>query len=131
MRLAFDRLAVVVHDADTVFREHGDIAIGEEKYVAGVLEQRGNVAGHKIFAFAKADDGGRSEARSNNFIGITGREKNQRVDSAQLLSDLRTASSRGILPLPPLPCRFFSTRCATISVSVSVMNLWPSRCSVL
>src|SRR6266853_6386659 len=30
MRLAFQRLAVMVHDTDTVLAEHGDIAVGQE-----------------------------------------------------------------------------------------------------
>src|SRR6202158_4207482 len=85
MRLTFHRLAVMVHNTDTVFAEHGDIAIGQEKHVSCVFQQRGNIAGDKIFAFAETDDGGRAEARGNNFIGIAGGQKNQRVDSAQLL----------------------------------------------
>src|SRR5229473_6617222 len=49
------------------------------------FQQRGNIAGDKIFAFAETNDGGWAEARGNNFIGIAGGEKNQGVDSAQLL----------------------------------------------
>src|SRR6266403_1550100 len=85
MRLALDGFAAVVHDADAVFGEHGDVAIGEKKHVARVFQQRGNIAGDKIFAFAEADNRGRSEARGNNFVRIAGGKKNQRVDSAQLL----------------------------------------------
>src|SRR6266481_10081061 len=32
MRLTLDGLAVVVHDADAVLGEHGDVAIGEKKH---------------------------------------------------------------------------------------------------
>src|SRR6266853_3739329 len=85
MRLALDGFSVVVHDAHAVFGKHGDIAIDQEKHVACVFQQRGNIAGDKIFAFAKTNDGGWAEARGNNLIGIAGGEKNQRVDSAQLL----------------------------------------------
>jgi len=40
-----------------------------------VFQQRGNIAGDKIFAFAETDDGGRAEARGNDFIGIAGGQK--------------------------------------------------------
>src|SRR5882724_1594625 len=85
MRLALDGFAVVVHDADAVFGEHGDIEIGQKKHVARVLEQRRDIAGDKIFAVAKTNNGGWSEARRHNLVRIAGGEKNQRVDSAQLL----------------------------------------------
>ena len=82
---ALDGVAVVVHDAHAIFGEHGDVAIGEEEHVARVFEQRGNVAGDEVFAFAEADDRRRAEARGDNLMGIVGGEKDQRVDAAQLL----------------------------------------------
>ena len=47
---ALDGSAVVVHHAHALAGEHGDVAIGEKKNFAGVLEQGGNVAGDEIFA---------------------------------------------------------------------------------
>ena len=49
---AADRAAVVVHDVDALWREDGDVAVGEEKDFARVLKKRGDVARDKIFAFA-------------------------------------------------------------------------------
>src|SRR6267154_2376366 len=68
MRLALDGFSVVVHDAHAVFAKHGDIAIDQEKHVACVFQQRGNIAGDKIFAFAKTNDGGWAEARGKIFF---------------------------------------------------------------
>src|SRR5258707_11001619 len=80
MGLAFDGLSVVIHDAYAVFAEHRDVAIGEKKHVTSVFEQRGNIAGDKIFAFAKTDNGGRTEPPRRNFFPSAPGRKKQRRD---------------------------------------------------
>src|SRR5256714_2615841 len=80
---AVNRAAVVVHYADALGGEHGDIAVGEKKDFAGVLEKGRDVAGDEVFAFAEADDGGRSHAGGDNFVGILGGKKNERIDAAE------------------------------------------------
>src|SRR5438477_1142446 len=49
-----------------------------------MFEQRGNIAGDKIFAFAEADNCRRAEPSGDNFVGIAGGKKNQCINSAQL-----------------------------------------------
>ena len=55
-----NRTSFEIHDTNALRSEDGDIAIGEEEYVTGVIENRGNIAGDEIFVLAEADDGGRS-----------------------------------------------------------------------
>src|SRR6267142_2694199 len=83
LRGALDRAAVVIHHADALLREYSDVAIGQEKYLAGVLEERRDVAGHKKFALAQADHGGRSHARGHDFMRVFRGQEYQRVDAAQ------------------------------------------------
>ena len=85
MRGAIDGAAIVIHHAHAILREDGDIAVGEEEHLAGVFEERGNIAGDKIFAVAKADHGRRTNARGDDFVRVAGGEKNQGIDAAQLL----------------------------------------------
>ena len=46
--------------------EHGDIAIGQEKNIARVVENRGDIAGDEIFVVAEADHSRRARARRDN-----------------------------------------------------------------
>src|ERR1700730_19102271 len=85
---AADWASVVIHYADALGREDGNVTVGEEENLPGVLEKGGNVAGDEIFALAQADDGRRAEARSDDFLWFSRREKDQRVDSAELLQRL-------------------------------------------
>ena len=47
-----------------------------------MLQDRGNVAGDEEFVFAEADDDGRAEARSDNFLRIARGERHQGVGAA-------------------------------------------------
>ena len=72
---AVDGAAVVIHHANAVLGEDGDVAVSEEENFASVLEKSGDIAGDKIFVIAEADDGGRADAGSNNFLGVSCGEK--------------------------------------------------------
>ncbi len=72
---AIDGAAVVVHDADTILREDGDIPIGEEENLARVFEKGGDVAGDKKFTVAEADHGRRADARGDDLVWIAGGKK--------------------------------------------------------
>ena len=84
MRFALDSVAVVIHDANTFFGEDCDIGINEEEHSSRVFKKGGNVAGDKIFAIAETDNRGRAAAGSDDFIGIAGGKKNERVNSTNL-----------------------------------------------
>ena len=77
-----DGMALKIHEADALRREDGDFAIAEEEDAAGVLQNRGNVAGDEEFVFAEADDDGRAEARGDDFVRIARGERYQRVRAA-------------------------------------------------
>ena len=63
---------------------------------------------------------GRTFTDRDELFRIVGAENGESVETLQFLQRLaRTASSR-------FPLKFFSIRCAITSVSVSVVNLWPS-----
>ena len=85
VRRALDGTAVVIHHMHAFGGEHGDVAIGEEKHLASVLEQGGDVAGDEIFSIAEANHRRRAEARGDDFLRIFRGEENQRVDAAQFL----------------------------------------------
>src|SRR5882762_9768014 len=80
---ALDRATVVIHHADALLREYGDVAIGQKKYLAGVLEERRDVAGHKKLAIAQADYRGRSHARGHDFVRVFRGHEYQGIDPAQ------------------------------------------------
>ena len=67
---AIDRMAFKIDEANALRSKHGDFAIAEEENAAGVLQDRGNVAGDEKFVFAEADDDGRAQPRGDNFVGI-------------------------------------------------------------
>ena len=71
---ARDGVAVEVGERDAVAGEHGDIAIGEEVDVAGVVQDAGDVGGEEVLAFAEADDGGRAVAGGDDLVGLVGGE---------------------------------------------------------
>jgi len=73
----------MIHHADALLREYSYVAIGQEEYLAGVLEERRDVAGHKILAIAQANHGGRSHARGHDFVRVFRGHEYQRIDAAQ------------------------------------------------
>src|ERR1700730_7845460 len=84
LRRALDGPAVMIHYADALLGKHGDVAVGEEKDFARVLQQRGNVAGNKKFALADADHGRWSHTCRNDLVRVFRRHEHERVDAAQL-----------------------------------------------
>ena len=62
--------ALEVGDSDAFFGEDGELTVGEEVDVAGVVEDSGDVGGEEELAFADADDGGRIHAGGDEFIGL-------------------------------------------------------------
>ena len=84
LRGALDRASLVIQDANAVLGEDGDVAIGEEKDVAGVLKKCGDVARDEIFVVAEANHGGRAETSGNDFLRVFSRKEHERVDAAQL-----------------------------------------------
>src|SRR5262249_40405131 len=85
MRLTFDGSAVVVHDADAGLREDGDIAVGEEKDVARVLKESGNVARDEEFIFTEANNSGRAHAGSDDLVRVARGHENKGINPAELI----------------------------------------------
>jgi len=69
---ALDGIAIEIHDADALRSEHGDITVRQEKHVARVREDRGDVRRDEIFVLSEADHGRRTRARGDNFIWVGG-----------------------------------------------------------
>ena len=67
-------VAVEVGEGDAGAGEDGELAVGEEVDVAGVVEDAGDVRGQEELAVADAEDGGRAEARGDELIGLVGGE---------------------------------------------------------
>src|SRR5713226_4706602 len=85
LRRALDRTSIMIHDPYALRGEHGDVTIGKEENLAGMLEEGRNVAGDKVLSFAETDDGWGALARGHNFLRVFRREENQSVDAAQLI----------------------------------------------
>ena len=62
-------------------RENGHFAVAEEENAARVREDRGNVAGDEKFLFAEAHHDRRPQARGDDFVGILGRKRHQRISA--------------------------------------------------
>ena len=82
LRGALHRTSIVIHDADALLGQNRDVAIGEEKDLARVFQQRGDVAGNEIFAVTQSDDGGWAKAGGDNFLRVFRGEKNQGINAA-------------------------------------------------
>ncbi len=67
-------VAVEVGEGDAFAGEDGELAVGEEVDVAGVVEDSGDVGGEEELAFADADDGGRTHAGGDELVGVVGGE---------------------------------------------------------
>jgi len=72
--LDFERkgIALEVGERDAIAGEHGELAVGEEVDVAGVVEDSGDVGGEEELAIADADDGGRAHAGGDELVGVVG-----------------------------------------------------------
>ena len=65
--------------------DHGQIAIGEKEKIAGVIEERGHIAGDKVFILAEADDGRWTIARGDDLVRIVNRDHYQREHAGEFL----------------------------------------------
>ena len=90
---ALDGIAIEVHDADALRSEHGDVAVRQEKHVARVREDRGNVGRDEIFVLSQADHGRRAGARGDDFVRVRGGKNRQGIDARELAHGL----SHGVL----------------------------------
>ncbi len=125
LHLAVDGVAVEVAQAERRPGQDGHIAIGEKKHVARVAEDGGHVGRDEVFALADADHDRRPvRARRRSCSDRRAKSPPARRRRVSCLTAARTACSR-------LPSKYFSTRCAMTSVSVSVLKSWPSRCELL
>ena len=68
--LALDRLAVEIGEVHAFGRQHGHIAIGQEKHVACVAEDRRHIGRHEILAVAQPDHRRRTGARRHDLVRI-------------------------------------------------------------
>jgi len=68
--LADNGLSLEIGELNAVGRDHGKIAIRQEEEIAGVIEDGGNIGGHKVLVFAQTNDGRRAVAGGDDLIGI-------------------------------------------------------------
>ena len=85
LRFALQRIAVEIGNLYAILRDHGQIAIGQEEKIAGVIEKRGHVGGDEVFIFADADHGGRSVAGRDNLVRFVNRDHHQREHAGKFL----------------------------------------------
>ena len=107
LRFAFHGMTIEVSDLDAVLGDHGQVAVGKEEEVAGVVEKRGDVGGDEIFVLAETNDGGWSVAGGDDFVRFVDGDDYQREDSGKLLDRLahgfferRTMTVAGIEVVP-------------------------------
>jgi hypothetical protein len=73
----------------------------EKEKIAGVIENRGHVAGDEVFILAQSDYDGRAVARGDNLVGSSVAITTSAKTPVSCLTVLRTASSSdGRCPLP-------------------------------
>ncbi len=85
LHLALHRLSIKVGKGHALGSEHREVAIAEEEQVAGVIENRGHVAGHKILVLAQPDHRRRAIARRNDLVGFRAADHREGEDSVQPL----------------------------------------------
>src|SRR5579884_1143307 len=118
-----------IRELHAIGSEYGNVAICQKEEITGVIHNGGNVAGHKVLILAQPDHSGRALTNRTNLfqtpLEIIARAK----APFSRRTARRTASSRSgdfIAAFPgwvDAPFRYFSTRWAMTSVSVSVMSL--------
>ena len=79
----FDHPALEIHQPDAARGEHGNVAVGEEENVAGVMQERRDVARDEVFALAQADHRRRAVARGYHLVRVVRRDHRHRVDARQ------------------------------------------------
>jgi hypothetical protein len=94
---AVDALARGGGDGELARAELGHVAVLEEDHVAGVVEERGDVAAAEHFALAPADDEGRSLAGGDDDLGLVARDDGDGVGAADVLQGLLDGLEEGDL----------------------------------
>ena len=79
-----DGVAVEIGQGHAVGRDHGHVAVGKEEQVAGVIEDGGDVAGHKVFVFAQADHRRRALPHGDDLVQVFGGDDGERKHSHKL-----------------------------------------------
>ena len=80
--------AFEVGEGDAFAGEHGELAVGEEVDVAGVVQDAGDVGGEEELAVAEADDGGRAHAGGYELVGVVGGEDSDGEGSGEAVDGL-------------------------------------------
>ena len=80
--------AFEVREGDSGEGEDGELAVGEEVDVAGVVEDAGDVGGEEELALADADDGGRAHAGGDELVGVVGGHDSDGEGSGEVLDGL-------------------------------------------
>ena len=94
LHLADDRLTVEIGQLHAFRGDDRQIAVAQEKQIAGVIENRRNVGGNKIFVFAQADDRRRAIAGRDDLVWVRRpRSRPWRIRRSAASTVLRTASS--------------------------------------
>ena len=83
--LAVDRVAVEVGELHAALGDDGEVAVGEEKEVARVIQDGGHVGGDEVFLFAESDDGGRPIARGDDLVRFVDGDDGEREDAGKFL----------------------------------------------
>ena len=85
LNLADDGLSIEVHQLHAIGGDDREVAIGQEKKIAGVIEDRGDVGGHKVFVFSQADHRRGTIAGGNDLVRLFHCNNRNREDSGQFL----------------------------------------------
>ena len=82
--LAYHGLAVEVGELHALRGDDGEVAIGKEEQIAGVIKNGGDIGGDEVFVLAQADDGGRAVAGGDDLVGLIHRDHGQREYAGQI-----------------------------------------------
>ena len=93
--LAVHRPAVEIGEAHAVRRQYGHVAIGQEKHVARVTQDRGHVRGDEVLAIAQADHHRRAQTRGHDLVRIESCDTTASANTpCSSFTESRTAFSR-------------------------------------
>ena len=85
LHLAPDGPAFKIREIHAGRGDDCEIAIGQEKDIAGVIKDGGNVGSNKVFVIAQADDEWRTVACSHDFVRFVDKNHGQGEDASEFL----------------------------------------------
>ena len=88
LQLTNDGLTVEVGELYSLGGDHRQVAVGKKEEVAGVIENRGDVRGDKIFIFSEADYRRGAISGGDNLVGLIDGHHCQGEDATQLTYSL-------------------------------------------